>query len=215
VFTGIVQRVGAVAWAGEQSGGKRVAFGSTGWTDIALGESIAVNGVCLTVAHVSGDAWTADISEETARRSTLGSLRPGSRVNLERALRLGDRLGGHIVQGHVDEVGQVVRCHPSDRGMELTVRTSEAGLRYVAEKGSVAVDGVSLTIAAVSGRDFVVSLVPFTLAATTLSERKPGDLTNIEFDVLSKYIERLLRAGNGSEPRSGLDLATLQEHGFV
>ena len=162
MFTGIVKRVGTVAHVHARTDGVRIALNRT-WTDLLLGESIAVNGVCLTIADIGGDRWSADISTETLRRSTLGSLRAGDNVHLERALRLGDRLGGHIVQGHVDEVGTIASIERDGSGRRVEIAVSERNRRYLAEKGSVAVDGVSLTVAAVTHRGFVVPFIPFTL----------------------------------------------------
>jgi len=161
---------------------------------LALGESIAVNGACLTVTGRRGRRFTADVSPETLRRTTLGGLAPGTRVNLERALRLGDRLGGHIVQGHVDGVGRVEAIDPDGDWLAYRFRAARAVAPYLIEKGSIAVDGVSLTVAACRGSRFTVALVPHTLAQTNLAARRPGDLVNLEADVLLKQIEAMLRA---------------------
>jgi riboflavin synthase len=200
MFTGIVEEVGTVValdLATDGSGGSgdaRVTVrGPLVVSDARHGDSIAVSGVCLTVAELPGDGtFVADVMPETLHRTALGDLVPGSRVNLERAVRADARLGGHVVQGHVDGVGTVRRRTPGPRWDEVEVALDPALARYVAQKGSVAVSGVSLTVTAV-GRDwFGVSLIPTTLAETTLGEAAVGTRVNLEVDVLAKYVERLL-----------------------
>ncbi len=184
MFTGIVEELGR--FAGRQ--GSRYRFeAATVTAGAELGASIAVNGVCLTMVAAAAGWWEADVVEETLLRSTLGSLAPGDAVNLERPLRPVDRLGGHIVQGHVDAVGQVIQPAP-----DLRVAVNGGGLRYVAPKGSIAVDGVSLTVADLGDAWFGVSVIPHTAAVTTLGRRRPGDPVNLEFDVIAKYVESLL-----------------------
>jgi len=184
MFTGIVEGMGEVLAVD----GDRIAFRAPGLLDdVAVGASIAVNGCCLTVVEHTSDTWTADVVEETRRRSTLGGLAPGDPVNLERPVRPSDRLGGHIVQGHVDAVGEVVTAAP-----ELRVRVPAALLRYVVEKGSITVDGVSLTVAGLHDDGFSVAVIPHTTEVTTLGRRRAGDGVNIEVDVMAKYAERLL-----------------------
>jgi len=163
--------------------------------DLREGDSVSVAGACLTVTGLADSTFTADVMPESLRRTTLGSLQPGSRVNLERAVRADARLGGHLVQGHVDGVGSVRERSPGPRWDEVTVAIPAGLARYVAEKGSVAVDGVSLTVTWVADEAFGVALVPTTLAATTLGELAPGAAVNLEVDVLAKYVERLLGAG--------------------
>ncbi|HEY9377671.1 MAG TPA: riboflavin synthase, partial [Jiangellaceae bacterium] len=160
--------------------------------DAVVGASIAVNGVCLTVVDARNGAFSADVMRETLRRSSLGALTLGSRVNLERAVRVSDRLGGHIVQGHVDGVGTVTDRTAGDRWNVVRISLPSALRRYVVEKGSVAVDGVSLTVSRVGDGWFEVSLIPATLGMTTLGLRVPGDQVNLEVDVIAKYVERLL-----------------------
>jgi riboflavin synthase len=162
--------------------------------DLALGESLAVNGACLTVTSLRGARFTVDVSPETMRRTTLGKLPLGTRLNLERALRLGDRLGGHLVQGHVDGVGQLEATRADGDWLAYRFRAPRTLMPYLVEKGSIAVDGVSLTVFACRGPSFTVALIPHTLAATTLGERKRGDRVNLEADVLLKQIEAMLRA---------------------
>ena len=156
------------------------------------GDSIAVNGVCLTVTALSGHGFSADVMHETLDRSTLAGLSPGSRVDLERAMAAGGRFGGHLVAGHVDGVGKIVRVRRDDTAVWYTVAAGPEVLRYVVEKGSVAIDGISLTVAAVTDRDFSVSVIPHTAAQTVLGERAPGDLVNLEADMIGKYVEKLL-----------------------
>ncbi|MER3409895.1 MAG: riboflavin synthase [Thermoleophilia bacterium] len=186
MFTGIVRERGRVVSCG---GGRLVVQTST---RASLGESVAIDGVCLTV--VGGDASTLafDVVPETLSRTTLGRLRPGAEVNVEPALRAGDPLGGHIVQGHVDGVGKVLSVEPEAEGARMWVQAPPSVLRYCVEKGSICVSGVSLTVAGLDGEAFAVALVPHTLAATTLGRLEPGDEVNLEADVLAKYVERLV-----------------------
>jgi riboflavin synthase len=194
IFTGLVQSLGKVVREVSSSDGVRLTVSSPVAGELREGDSIAVNGVCLTAVEPSTSAFKADVMAETLRRSSLGPLGEGDAVNIELPLRAGDRLGGHVVQGHVDGVG-VVRA-ASDDGFSrvVTVDASPELLRYVVEKGSIAVDGVSLTVAAVDGHGFAVALVPHTLDVTTLGALAPGDRVNLEVDILAKYVERLLRS---------------------
>jgi riboflavin synthase len=201
MFTGIVEGTGTVAAleVAAGGGGARLAVDAP-WLagQLALGESVAVNGCCVTVAEATPAGFAADLVAETLRRTALGTLTPGARVNLERPLALGGRLGGHLVQGHVDGVARVLERTPAGDGEEIRVELPADLERYVVEKGSIAVDGVSLTVAAVGPGWFEVALVPHTLAVTTLGGRRPGDPVQLEVDVVAKYIERLvtpMRAG--------------------
>lgn len=196
MFTGIVEATGRVAGLARREGGAVLSVvRPEAWTGLATGESVAVQGVCLTVLPGRGDGGVAfDLSAETLRRSTLGALLPGSRVNLERAMRADGRFGGHIVAGHVDATSRVEAVLPSGEFWTLRFSLDSSFSRYVVEKGSIALDGVSLTVAALGERTFDVAVVPHTLSATTLGERRPGDLVNVEIDVLGKYVERLLAA---------------------
>jgi riboflavin synthase len=196
MFTGIVEELGAVKAVIPNEGGARLEINAKQvLEDAELGASIAVNGCCLTVVELLDDGWAADAVTETLDRTSLGSLRTGDPVNLERPVRLADRLGGHLVQGHVDAVGTVqARTALPDGSTRMTVAAPPSVLRYVVEKGSVTVDGISLTVAAaadVTGT-FDVAVIPHTLAVTTLGVRQPGDAVNLEADVLAKYVERLL-----------------------
>jgi len=177
------------------------------------GESIAVDGACLTVVEPGGDRFVVDVSPETVERTTLDGRRPGERVNLERALRPMDRLGGHIVTGHVDCVGRVVSKREVGDFVEMFFEMDTGYARYVVEKGSVAVDGISLTVASIEGGRFSVSLVPATLSATTLIEHRPGNRVNIETDILGKYVEKLLRRDGKERPASDDRLSSLLDDG--
>jgi riboflavin synthase len=182
MFTGLIEELGSLA----ARDGPRFTFAADLVTaDARIGDSIAVNGCCLTVVAVGAGTWSADVVDESLARTNLGALQPGDPVNLERPLRVSDRLGGHVVQGHVDGVGEVVSPAP-----ELVIRTPDT--RYIVEKGSVAVDGVSLTVVGVDGDTFRVAVIPHTAAVTTLGRVQRGDRVNLEFDILAKYVERLL-----------------------
>jgi riboflavin synthase len=194
MFTGIVEELGEVVKAGESSLSVR---GPLVTSDVRFGDSIAVNGVCLTVVSLEGDVFTADVMAETYRRTGIGALEPGDRVNLERAATLTTRLGGHLVQGHVDGVGEIVGREPAAEWVEVAFRLPRDLAKYVVEKGSIAVDGVSLTVAAVAGEEFTVGLIPATLESTTLGNKKIGDSVHLETDVIAKHTEKLLQA-NGS-----------------
>lgn len=194
MFTGIVEEMGALVARDAHEDHVRLRVGATiTAAGLVLGESVAVNGCCLTVVESGPDWWAADVVAETLARTTLGDLAPGDPVNLERSLRVSDRFGGHLVQGHIDGVG-IVR-HPAP---DLEVGCDPALLAYVAEKGSIAVDGVSLTVVAVLSDGFRVALIPHTMAATTLGAASVGGRVNLEVDVIAKYVERLLAAGHAS-----------------
>jgi riboflavin synthase len=207
MFTGIVEELGEVITVERLTGAARITVrGPRVTADAAAGDSIAVNGVCLTVTGLSGADFTADVMAETLRRTGLGDLAPGARVNLERSLRVGDRLGGHMVQGHVDGVGRIVSREPGEHWEVVRISVPPGLGRYLVEKGSVAVDGVSLTVSALgSGPDgpwFEVSLIPTTLAATTLGTAAPGRGVNLEADVIGKYVERMLGGDREAAVRS-------------
>jgi riboflavin synthase len=196
MFTGIVEELGEVLAVDrlDDDAARLTVRGPLVVSDASHGGSIAVDGVCLTVVTRDDATFTADVMAETLRRTSLGSLRPGSRVNLERPVTLADRLGGHLVQGHVDGTGQVLARTPAEH-WELVRVSLPAGLaRYVVEKGSVTVDGVSLTVVEVGDDWFTVSLIPATLELTTLGRKQPGDPVNLEVDVVAKYVEKLMGA---------------------
>jgi riboflavin synthase len=193
VFTGIVEELGVVEALEDQGDAVRLTVrGPHVLDDVRLGDSLSVNGCCLTVAAREAETFTADVMRETLRRTSLRALEPGASVNLERAVTAGTRLGGHIVQGHVDGTGTILDRSPSEHWELVEVSLPADLSRYLVEKGSVTVDGVSLTVVSVGDDTFTVSLIPETLARTTLGLRKPGDLVNLEVDVIAKYVERLL-----------------------
>jgi len=212
VFTGIVEEVGTVREV--RSGAHSAALtiqGQAVFEDLRTGDSVAVNGVCLTVTSRGTDTFTADVMHETLRRSSLGALRPGGRVNLERALPATGRFGGHIVTGHIDGTGTVADVARDGVALWFTIRAESQLLRYVVEKGSVAVDGISLTVASVNAESFRVSVIPHTLAATALAEKKAGGVVNLETDILGKYVEKLL--GDGA-PKGNITKEFLSQHGY-
>jgi riboflavin synthase len=211
MFTGIIQTVGQVAAIDRRGGDARLHIAGLPLQGGALGESIAVSGVCLTAVEFTGDGFVADVSAETLACTTLGTWSVGQRVNLERALAVGERLGGHIVSGHVDGVGEVVSRQADGRSQRFILRAPAALARYIAAKGSITVDGVSLTVNAVSGAQFGVNIVPHTLTHTSLDALRAGSRVNLEVDLLARYLERLL----GSEAGGEVDMALLAEHGFL
>jgi riboflavin synthase len=184
--------------------------------DVALGDSIATNGVCLTVTGLPGDGYWADVSRETLDHTTLGQLRPGSRVNLEKALTPASRLGGHIVSGHVDGVGEVVSLAGDGRSIRCVLRAPDALAKYIAHKGSICVDGTSLTVNAVNGAEFDLNIIPQTMAETVFGDYAPGSKVNLEVDVIARYLERLVMGEAAAQPAAaGLSLQTLADNGYL
>ena len=216
MFTGIIEEVGALE---RLAGGEIAIRAKKVLEDVALGDSIAVNGICLTVTHFDAAHFTADVMPETVRRTSLAELKRGSRVNLERALTLRSRLGGHIVSGHIDGVGTIA-MQEEGNAILLTVRADADILRYIVEKGSVALDGISLTVARVSAADFTVSLIPHTREITNLREKRSGSRLNIETDILGKYVEKLFPGarikGESDAPKSAgkITMDFLRQQGF-
>ncbi|MFI6450726.1 riboflavin synthase [Streptosporangium amethystogenes] len=195
MFTGIVEELGEIAGIEQLADAARLSIrGRTVTSDAGHGDSIAVNGVCLTVVDVADEVFTADVMKETLDRSSLGALRPGSPVNLERAVRADQRLGGHIVQGHVDGTGVLLSREPGEHWEVVRVSLPPDLDRYVVEKGSITVDGISLTVVSVGSGGFTVSLIPTTLRLTTLGAKRPGDPVNLEVDVIAKHVEKLVGA---------------------
>jgi riboflavin synthase len=193
MFTGIIEEIGTVAAIQKGARSARLTVkAEIIIEDMKIGDSIAVNGVCLTVTDFSHHAFSADVMNETLSRSSLGRLSVGSRVNLERAMRANGRFGGHIVSGHIDGAGEIIRKERDDNAVWLNVAVPEQILKYIVEKGSVTLDGVSMTVARVSEGRFAVSVIPHTGQATILLDKKPGDTVNIEIDIIGKYIERFL-----------------------
>ena len=216
MFTGLVEDVGRVTGlirSGEA--GRLTVTTALPLAEIRLGDSVAVNGVCLTVTRQESGGVTFDVSPESLERSTLGALKSGDLVNLERALRLSDRLGGHLVTGHVDCIARVEERLELSGSIVLTFRLMESAMaRYLVTKGSVTIDGVSLTVNSVSGPNFSVTIIPHTATMTTLLKRKPGERVNIECDIIGKYVERLL-TGRGDADPGGVTLDLLARNGFV
>ncbi len=193
MFTGIVEELGVVEGIEQQTDAVRLTVrGPHVMADVRLGDSVSVNGCCLTVAERESETFTADVMRETLDKTSLGALQPGARVNLERAVTATTRLGGHIVQGHVDAAARVLTRTPSEHWELVEVSLPEQLARYMVEKGSITVDGVSLTVVEVRAESFTVSLIPETLARTTLGRRGPGEAVNLEVDVVAKYVERLV-----------------------
>lgn len=202
MFTGIIEEVGKVKSL--RRGAKSFVLeveAETVLEGTQVGDSIATNGVCLTVTSLTGRGFTADVMPETVNRTALGELLPGALVNLERALSLQTRLGGHIVSGHIDGTGRISNRRQDDNALWLTIECDSKLLRYVIEKGSITIQGVSLTVARVDERSFSVSLIPHTQAATTLHQAKVGDLVNLENDIIAKYVEKLIGAESVKEDR--------------
>jgi riboflavin synthase len=216
MFTGLIEDLGRVREIRKGSSGARITV-ATGvpMGELERGESIAVNGICLTVTTFGEGSFSAEISRESLERTTLGELSPGSPVNLERAMRLSDRLGGHLVSGHIDGVATVASRLKDGDCIRFTFAIPSALSRYLVEKGSVAVDGISLTVNAVSRADFSVSVIPHSLAVTTLQHKVVGSRVNIETDLIGKYVERLLVEREDPQDRSPLNLEFLAKHGIL
>lgn len=214
MFTGIVEEIGRVTRLEHGAKGARLTLKASRVLEgTVLGDSIAVNGVCLTVTDLTAHGFTADVMAETLRRSSLGGLHTGAQVNLERAMVANGRFGGHIVSGHIDGTGMLTQERREDNAVWLTIETPPALLRYIVEKGSITIDGVSLTVACVDAHSFAVSIIPHTGAQTILLTKHAGDTVNLECDIIGKYVEKLL-ASTRKEQNQGLTLAFLSEHGF-
>ncbi|MBQ9278480.1 MAG: riboflavin synthase [Lachnospiraceae bacterium] len=219
MFTGIVEEIGEIK--NIKHGTKSAVLtikGSVVTKDSKVGDSIAVNGVCLTATSISGDIFTADVMAETMRRSSLGDLKQGSKVNLERAMLCNGRFGGHIVSGHIDGTGTIRNLEKEDNAVWVTIAASPDILKYIVEKGSIAIDGISLTVAYVDSEVFKVSIIPHTASETTLLTKNKGDTVNLENDIVGKYVEKLLThkettAENTSQ--SNIDMNLLSKYGFL
>ena len=216
MFTGMVEELGTIRAIRRGASSAVLSIGAgTILDDLKVGDSVAVNGVCLTATQVDGGGFTADVMHETLDRSSLARLAPGDKVNLERAMAAGGRFGGHIVSGHIDATGTITDRRRDDNAVWYTVSAPAALLRYVVEKGSIAIDGISLTVAAVEADRFSVSVIPHTAAVTVLGGKRPGDPVNLEADLIGKYVEKLLRPAQAPPVRrSALSLEFLAEHGF-
>jgi riboflavin synthase len=220
MFTGIVQATGEIRRIDRRGGDVRLQIG-TGklpLTDVKRGDSIATSGVCLTVVEQGGDWFGADVSLETLSLTTLGGLGTGSRVNLEKSLGVSDRLGGHIVSGHVDGVGEVLSFAADARSLRYRMRAPAALARYIARKGSICVDGVSLTVNAVEGAEFELNIIPATMGETVFGEYRPGTRVNLEVDLVARYLERLLLGEHAADPRAthtgGISRELLAQNGY-
>ncbi|MBP9955629.1 MAG: riboflavin synthase [Pseudomonas sp.] len=218
MFTGIIEAIGSIRAMTPKGGDVRVhvATGKLDLADVKLGDSIAVNGICLTAVELPGDGFWADVSRETLIRTAFVDLRVGTRVNLEKALTPTSRLGGHLVSGHVDGVGEIVARADNARAIQFRVRAPAELAKYIAFKGSITVDGTSLTVNAVDGAEFELTIVPHTLQETIMADYQAGRRVNLEVDLLARYLERLLLGDKAAEPAaSGITASFLAEHGYL
>ncbi len=216
MFTGIVEEVGRIKAIAKGTHSSVLTIeGKVIFEDMHIGDSICVNGVCLTVTDFSGVTFTADVMHETLNRSSLGQLSAGSPVNLERAMSAEGRFGGHIVSGHIDGTGTIGKIRRDDNAIWYTVNAGEGIMKYVVEKGSIAIDGISLTVATVTDTAFQVSVIPHTAAETILGQKATGDMVNLENDIIGKYVEKLMQYGKQqSEPESRITMDFLAKAGF-
>ena len=221
MFTGIVEELGTVVSISKGVKSSQLTVqGKLIFEDMHIGDSIAVNGVCLTVTEKTVNTFTVDVMAETLRRSSLGSLSKGSKVNMERAMAANGRFGGHIVSGHIDGTGTIESFVREDNAVWVTIATPAKILKYIIEKGSITIDGISLTVAYVDSRCFKVSLIPHTAANTTLLMKKAGDTVNLENDIVGKYIDKLMHFDNGDEDSKdessqGISMEFLSQNGFM
>ena len=219
MFTGIIEEIGEILAVQRNADSMILTIKAEKiLDDIQVGDSVATNGVCLTVVGIAGSSFQADVMHETMRRSALGKLKIGSRVNLERAMRADARFGGHMVSGHIDGTGSITDIRKDDNAVWYTIAAQSHILHYIIDKGSIAIDGISLTVAAVSKEDFSVSIIPHTLQQTTLARRRTGDLVNLENDMVGKYIEKFLTEGvqGGARKDTGhIDKNFLARNGFI
>jgi riboflavin synthase len=216
MFTGLIEEIGRVQSIIKSTKSARIIINADKVLEgVRLGDSISTNGVCLTVTSSTTNSFSVDVMAETRRSSNLHILSPGDEVNLERALRLGDRLGGHVVSGHIDGMGTITKYENEDNAVWITVETSREVLRYIVQKGSIAIDGISLTVAYVDETVFKVSIIPHTKDVTTLLRKKVGDIVNLECDMIGKYIEKLLKSKEQAPVKKGIDMNFLCENGFV
>ena len=217
MFTGIIEEIGTIKSINSNGISSQLCINANKiLEDTKIGDSIAVNGVCLTVTSIKSNLFTADVMAETLRRSNLGSLIPQSKVNLERAMPANGRFGGHIVSGHIDGTGTIVETKPEGNAVWIKIICSDNLLKYIIHKGSITIDGISLTVAKVTDSDFSVSIIPHTAANTTLLQKKSGDVVNLENDVVGKYIEKLLSFQKIDEqkPQSKITEEFLRQNGF-
>ena len=219
MFTGIVEETGEIKSIVHGSKSAVLTIkGSVVTKDSKVGDSIAVNGVCLTATTITGDIFTADVMAETMRRSSLGELKQGSKVNLERAMLCNGRFGGHIVSGHIDGIGTIRNMEREDNAVWVTIAAAPEILKYIVEKGSIAIDGISLTVAYVDDEVFKVSIIPHTASETTLLTKNKGDKVNLENDIVGKYVEKLMnynKQDTNIKPKSDIDIDMLSKYGFI
>ncbi|MCB2290074.1 riboflavin synthase [Clostridium sp. CS001] len=216
MFTGLIEEIGEIKSIEKAAKSARITIKSQRvLKDIKLGDSICTNGVCLTVTEFTSNTFSVDVMAETVRSSNLGKLKPGSKVNLERALRLSDRLGGHIVSGHIDGIGTIVDLEREENATWVSVETTKNILRYIVHKGSITIDGISLTVAYVDDNIFKVSIIPHTKDETTLVIKKIGDKVNLESDMMAKYVEKLLKYDESVEEKKPMGMDFLKENGFA
>lgn len=215
MFTGIVEEIGKVqSIIKSTKSAKIIIQANKVLEDVRLGDSISTNGVCLTVTEFTSNSFTVDVMAETMRRSNLHILSSGDEINLERALRLGDRLGGHIVSGHIDGMGTISNYEKEDNAVWVTISTLSDILKYIVQKGSITIDGISLTVAYVDDSVFKVSIIPHTKEVTTLLKKRVGDIVNLECDMVGKYIEKLLSYKDQTQVKGKIDMNFLNQHGF-
>ena len=213
MFTGIVEEIGSISGIKQGKNSEILTIKAKKvLEDTKIGDSIAVNGICLTVTALSSDSFTADVMHETINRSSLSKLKYGSKVNLERAMPVNGRFGGHIVSGHVDGTGTIINIKPDDNAIWYKIQANQQILKYIVEKGSITIDGISLTVAKVSETDFSISAIPHTVEQTILKEKRQGDIVNLETDILAKYIEKLLNSTQNKQ--SKITKEFLLEYGF-
>ena len=215
MFTGIVEEVGTVVGMTQGSKSVNLTVAATLiFNDLGIGDSVSTNGVCLTVTHISGNTFTADVTHESLTRSTLGVLKLQSPVNLERAMSACGRFGGHIVTGHIDGSGMIQAVKADDIAIWYTIATSSHIMAYIVEKGSITIDGISLTVATVTDKTFSVSVIPHTASQTTLRDRKVGDTVNLENDIVGKYIEKLMCPPQETASTTKLSMEKIAQYGF-
>lgn len=215
MFTGIVEELGTIRSIKRGASSSILSVGaSTVLGDLKIGDSVAVNGVCLTATSKDEGGFTADVMHETLDRSSLGSLTPGSHVNLERAMIANGRFGGHIVSGHIDGTGTISNITRDDNAIWYTVQAAPSLLHYIVEKGSITIDGISLTVARVDDTSFAISAIPHTVKITLLGEKRVGDIVNLETDIIGKYVEKLLQPAPAAAPKSGITMDFLAKYGY-
>lgn len=217
MFTGLIEEIGVIQAIQKNEKSLKLTIRASKITDFKIGDSISTNGVCLTASKIFSSSFEADVMAETIRKSNLGSLKIGDRVNLERALKYEGRLGGHIVTGHIDGTGTILNYEKEDNAVWVTVKANEKILRYVIEKGSIAIDGISLTVAYVDSEMFKVSIIPHTGEETILLHKAKGDIVNLECDIIGKYVEKLLGLSHVKEEKNKnkVDLDFLKNNGFI